>query len=180
MLCLFQVYSKVIQLYIYRYLFFSQTIFPFMLLQNIEQCFLCYRVGCCWLSIFSTAVYTSLPRVCYLLESHCCGQQWEQGLRDNRVKFPALPLPSVWSGTRYLISLCLHPFVCKATIMICTLQSWNENKMEWPIRKCLAQLCKSLDELERVGAGREVQETEGMCTPMANSCWCMVEMKPIL
>ena len=151
MLCLFWGYSKVIQLYIYRYLFFSQIIFPFRLLQNIEQHFLCYRVGHCWLSILNTPVCTSLPRVCYLLESHCCGQQWEQGLRENRVKPPALPLPSVWSGTRHLISLCLHPFVCKTTLMICTLQSWNENKTEWPIRRCLAQLCKNLDEWERMG-----------------------------
>ena len=146
MLCLFQVYNKVIQLYIYRCLFFSQTIFPFRLLQNIEQRFLCYRVGRCWLSILNTAVYTSLPRVCCLLESHCCGWQREQGLREKRVKTPAWPLPSVWAGTRHLITLCLHPFVCKTTLITCTLQSWNETKTEWPIRKHLAQLCKKLDE----------------------------------
>jgi len=42
--------------------------------------------------------------------------------------------------------------------------------MEWPIRKCLAQLRKNLDEWERVGGEREVQEREGVCTPVANSC----------
>ena len=46
MLYLFQVYSKVIQLYI------TDVIrFPSRLLQNIEQCSLCYKVGLCWLYI---------------------------------------------------------------------------------------------------------------------------------
>ena len=45
MLCYFQVYSKVIHLYIYMYLFFFfQILFPFRLLQNIEQSSLCYVV----------------------------------------------------------------------------------------------------------------------------------------
>ena len=42
--------------------------------------------------------------------------------------------------------------------------------MEWPIRKCLAQLCKNLDEWERVGGEREVQERGDMCITMADSC----------
>ena len=33
-----------IQLYIYMYLFFFQILFPFRLLQNIKQSFLCYVV----------------------------------------------------------------------------------------------------------------------------------------
>ena len=39
MLYLSQVYSKVIQLYIHMYLFFFSKMFPFRLLQNIEQNF---------------------------------------------------------------------------------------------------------------------------------------------
>ena len=35
-----------------------QIIFPMKLLQNIEQNFLCYTVGPCWLSILNTAVCT--------------------------------------------------------------------------------------------------------------------------
>ena len=35
-----------------------QMLFPFRLLQNIEQCSLCYAVGHCWLSILNIAVCT--------------------------------------------------------------------------------------------------------------------------
>ena len=35
-----------------------QILFPFSLLQSIEQSSLCYTVGPCWLSIFNIAVYT--------------------------------------------------------------------------------------------------------------------------
>ena len=30
------------------------------------------------------------------------------------------------------------------------------------------------------GSGREIQEGQDTCTPMANSCWCMAEIRPIL
>ena len=33
-----------------------QILFPFSLLQNIEQSFLCYTVGPCWLFILNIAV----------------------------------------------------------------------------------------------------------------------------
>ena len=36
-----------------------QILFPFKLLQNIEQSSLCYTVGPCWLSILNVAVCTS-------------------------------------------------------------------------------------------------------------------------
>ena len=35
-----------------------QILFPFRLLQNIEQRPLCYTVGPCWLSILNIAMYT--------------------------------------------------------------------------------------------------------------------------
>ena len=35
-----------------------QILFPFSLLQNIEQSSLCYTVGLCWLSILDIAVCT--------------------------------------------------------------------------------------------------------------------------
>ena len=35
-----------------------QIIFPFRMLQNIEQSSLCYTVSPCWLSILNTAEYT--------------------------------------------------------------------------------------------------------------------------
>ena len=35
-----------------------QILFPFRLLQNIEQSSLCYTVGPCWLSILNITVYT--------------------------------------------------------------------------------------------------------------------------
>ena len=60
MLCQFQVYSKVTQLYIYTLLF--QIPFPFRLLQNIEQSSLCYIVGPCWLSVFKIVVCTCQHR----------------------------------------------------------------------------------------------------------------------
>ena len=55
MLCQFQVYSKVIQLYIYMYLF---CLFPFRLLYTIQQSSLYYTIGPYWLSILNTAVCT--------------------------------------------------------------------------------------------------------------------------
>ena len=41
----------------YIYILF-QILFPFKLLQSIEQSSLCYTVGPCWLSILNTAVCT--------------------------------------------------------------------------------------------------------------------------
>ena len=38
--------------------FLFQVLFPFRLLQNIEQSSLCYTVGPCWLSILNIAVCT--------------------------------------------------------------------------------------------------------------------------
>ena len=55
MLCSFQVYNKVIQLYIHMYFFF-QIFFPCRLLQNIEYTSLYYTVGPFWLSILDTVV----------------------------------------------------------------------------------------------------------------------------
>ena len=54
MFCYFQVYRKVIQLYIKTYFFFK---FYFMLLQNIEYSSLYYTVGNCWLSILYVVMY---------------------------------------------------------------------------------------------------------------------------
>ena len=54
MLCSFQEYSKVIQLYV---CILFQIPFLLRLLQNIEQTSLCYAVGPCWLSILNTVVY---------------------------------------------------------------------------------------------------------------------------
>ena len=44
---LFQVYSEVIQLYIYMYLFFFKLFSHLGCYKNIEQSFLCYIVGLC-------------------------------------------------------------------------------------------------------------------------------------
>ena len=41
-------------------------------------------------------------------------------------------------------------------------------------------LCNNLEGWVRVGAKREIKEGGDMCTLMANSCWCMAEVKPIL
>ena len=49
---------------------FLQIVFPFKLSQNIEQRFLCYTVGPCWLSILDIAVCTSqssTPNLYFLL-----------------------------------------------------------------------------------------------------------------
>ena len=62
----FQVYSKVNIVYIYNiyYIYYIyiyilfQILFPFKLLQSIEQSSLCYTVGPCWLSILNIAVGT--------------------------------------------------------------------------------------------------------------------------
>ena len=57
MLCVFQVYSKVIQLYIYIYIYF-QILFHYRLLQDIEYSSLCYTVGPCCLPILYILVCT--------------------------------------------------------------------------------------------------------------------------
>ena len=57
-------YSKVIVIYAYIYvcvyvcLFLFQILSPFMLLQSIEQSFLCYAVCPCWLSVWNIVVCT--------------------------------------------------------------------------------------------------------------------------
>ena len=51
MLCQFQVYSKVIQLYIYIYIIF-QILFHYRLLQDIKYSSLCYTVGHCFYLFF--------------------------------------------------------------------------------------------------------------------------------
>ena len=56
---MFQMYSKVIQLYfiyIYMYSFF-QIIFSYRLLKNTEDSSLCYTVDPCWLSILYIVIY---------------------------------------------------------------------------------------------------------------------------
>ena len=65
MLCRFQVYGQVIQLYIYMHLFFIKffshlKITISQLLHGIEQSSLCYTIGPCWFSILS-----------FLLECNC-------------------------------------------------------------------------------------------------------------
>ena len=59
MLCQFQIYSKVNQLYTNIYLLF-QILSPYMQLQSIEQRSLCCIVGPSELSIYSS-VYISIP-----------------------------------------------------------------------------------------------------------------------
>ena len=56
MLCWFQVYSKVIQLSIYVYLFFSKFFSHYRLLQDIEYSSLSYPVGPYCLSILYIVV----------------------------------------------------------------------------------------------------------------------------
>lgn len=41
-------------------------------------------------------------------------------------------------------------------------------------------LYNNLERWDGEGVGREVQEGGDVCTPMANSCCCMSETKPIL
>ena len=56
--------------YIYIYKLF-QVIFPYMLLQNIEQSSLCYTVGPYWLSILNIAVLISVSlNIVLLLQDH--------------------------------------------------------------------------------------------------------------
>ena len=42
--------------YTYTYIYSFSNFFPFRLLQNVEQSFLCYPVGPCWLSILNIVV----------------------------------------------------------------------------------------------------------------------------
>ena len=48
------------------------------------------------------------------------------------------------------------------------------------LRELKLGLCNNLEESDGVGGGREVQEGGYICIPMANSCWGMAEIKPIL
>ena len=41
-------------------------------------------------------------------------------------------------------------------------------------------LCDNLKGLGWVGGGKEVQEGDEICIPMADSCWCMPETNTIL
>ena len=81
MLCQFQVYSRVIQLYIYMYIFFFQILFPYRLLQNIEYSSLCYTVGPCWLSILYIVVCICSSQAPNLSRSPLCkvsfGMTWK-------------------------------------------------------------------------------------------------------
>ena len=50
---------------------------------------------------------------------------------------------------------------------------------------CLAKnpklvLCDNLEGWNGEGGGKEAQEGEDMCIPMADSCWCMAEIVTIL
>ena len=47
-----------------------QILFPFRLLQNIEQSLLCYTVGPCWLSILNIAMCTCQSQTPNLLILH--------------------------------------------------------------------------------------------------------------
>ena len=57
-MCYSEVYSNIIQLYVYMCLVFFQNLFQFRLLHNIEQSSLCYSVGPfgCVLSGFSQSL----------------------------------------------------------------------------------------------------------------------------
>ena len=59
-----------------------QTPFPFRLLQNTEQRFLCYTVGPCWLSILYIAVWTCQSQAPVLRGRRCTG-------------WPALAAPAI-------------------------------------------------------------------------------------
>ena len=41
-------------------------------------------------------------------------------------------------------------------------------------------LCNNLEGWERAGGVRDAQEGGDMCIPVANSCLCMLEIKPVL
>ena len=56
----------------------------------------------------------------------------------------------------------------KIYITICTIGSQQEFAV--CLRKLKQGLCINLDGWEREGDGREVQEGEDMCIPMADSC----------
>ena len=75
----FQVYSKVIQLYMYIYIHICVYSFSnsfrfensFRLLQSIEQSSLCYTIGPCWLTfLFFVLTYLFLA----VLGLRCCAQ----------------------------------------------------------------------------------------------------------
>ena len=44
----------------------------------------------------------------------------------------------------------------------------------------MTELCDNLEGWDRVGGGREVLEGGDICTPMADSYWCMAETNIIL
>ena len=48
------------------------------------------------------------------------------------------------------------------------------------LQKLNPGFCDNLEKWEGVTGGREVQEGGDICTPMANSCWYITEIKPIL
>ena len=48
------------------------------------------------------------------------------------------------------------------------------------LRELKLGLCNNLEEWDGVGGGREIQEGGDICTPVADSCWGMAEIKPTL
>ena len=50
----------------------------------------------------------------------------------------------------------------------------------YDMRNSKPVLCDNLEERDGVRGGREVQEWGGICVPIADSHWCMAEIKIIL
>ena len=90
-------------IHVYIQLFFFQALFPFRLLQNIEQSSLCSAVGPYWLSILNTVVCASF---CWFLDFTC---------KQYHMIFVFLYLTYF---TQY-DNLQVHPCCCKGLYFIC-------------------------------------------------------------
>ena len=65
-------------------------------------------------------------------------------------------------------------------ISITNLKYLASGNLPYDIRNSKPVLCDNLEERDGVRGGREVQEGGGICVPMADSRWCMAEIKIIL
>ena len=114
--CQFQVYSKVIKLYIY--LFFSND-FPIRFIQNIQQSSLCYTIDICWFK-YNNA-YMSIPNSQFLW--------WKKLSRSSllAIVHPCIQLSSVQSLS--LVRLFVTPWTAARQASLSITNSWSLLKL---------------------------------------------------
>ena len=116
------------------------------------------------------------------------GLQMLCSMCKNRSKPKGVRHPSIWLRTRVSnfeavfvddkIQLMDGENNMETYITVCKIDSQWEFAV-W-LRELKPGLCDNLEGWDGEGDGREIQEGEDICTPMADSCWCLAESNTIL